>query len=276
MASDLARQLERIAPPRAGVSEKKGRPSLLLSARVAADTARHEVLQLGQDGFRALCALEPRFASFEGPLFSEAALDCDREMLTHEAARALDATLRGFLEALSPFFERECALQALEWLVRRFEVERRNVDAVIRCALPHHGTRAFVKVVQLMGPANIAQTRWGWLRALQRSGTPLARQSLVRAAARDADVLRFVCGMPASTAANTGAGDAAVRGAAAFFARVAVACLRAYPRGRAVPGAAVRALVDAAQAHVFLPLSPFPTMDPPTDTHPCRLPRRPS
>ena len=60
-----------------------------------------------------------------------------------------------------------------------------------------------------------------------QTGTPLARQSLVLAATRDTDVLRFICDIPISTATNYDAGDHAVRAAATFFAVVSVACLQA-------------------------------------------------
>ena len=89
----------------------KGRPSILLSAREAADVALLDVLAVGRAGFRALAALEPRFGAFEAPLFGDAAAEKDPEMMSHGAAAELAATLRSFLGALAPFFPRVCALQ---------------------------------------------------------------------------------------------------------------------------------------------------------------------
>ena len=73
-----------------------------------------------------------------------------RGLQTAEATAKVDRTLGSFLQLLSPHFLHSAAHKALEFLIRRFEIHKYNTDAVLACVLPYHGTRWFVRMVQLL------------------------------------------------------------------------------------------------------------------------------
>jgi U3 small nucleolar RNA-associated protein 10 len=96
-----------------------------------------------------------------------------------------------FLRHLSPLYQLPAAHKAMEWLVRRFRVQEYNVEAIIRCVLPYHDTKLFVRTIQIL---DIRQKpEWAWLIPLRKHGVPLPRAVLVRQAKADRVTLRFVC-----------------------------------------------------------------------------------
>jgi U3 small nucleolar RNA-associated protein 10 len=92
-----------------------------------------------------------------------------------------------------------------------------NVEALLRCVLPYHETNLFVRVVQLLrlrlappadptghvrsphvraspGPLASAEQhpRWEFLRAVQKTGSPLSRQTLITRCVHDASLLDYI------------------------------------------------------------------------------------
>ena len=112
-----------------------------------------------------------------------------RGLQTAEATAKIDRTIGSFLQLLSPHFLHGAAHKALEFLIRRFEIHKYNVDAVLACALPYHGTRWFVRLVQLL---RLKETCWAWLQGKQGMAPP-ARASFVARCRKDARVLKQLC-----------------------------------------------------------------------------------
>jgi hypothetical protein len=82
-------------------------------------------------------------------LFSPATVDLDRHMQTEAQNQKLDMRIRKFLFAVSAVYQLPAAQLALEWLVRRYTVHATNIADVIRCILPYHSTKTFVRTVQV-------------------------------------------------------------------------------------------------------------------------------
>jgi U3 small nucleolar RNA-associated protein 10 len=57
---------------------------------------------------------------------------------------------------------------------------------------PYHGTRIFVRVLQMIDVSN-ESSRWHWLQPLQGPGVPLSKTALLNRCATDASFLHFVC-----------------------------------------------------------------------------------
>lgn len=64
--------------------------------------------------------------------------------------------------------QRTCSDVCVRVCVRRFHVQRYNADSLMACALPHHDSNVFVRVLQLLDVREQSQNRrWHWLRPLQ-------------------------------------------------------------------------------------------------------------
>ena len=61
-------------------------------------------------------------------------------------------------------------------------IHQYNVEAVMLCILPYHGTGQFVRVLQIL---HIQNTVWAFLQPAQKSGAPVPRSSLVQRCQRD-------------------------------------------------------------------------------------------
>ena len=85
-----------------------------------------------------------------GHLFGPESESRNRELLSKPENTQLDAELRSFFRQLSPFFQLPAAGKAAEWLVRRYQVHEYSVDEIVRCVLPYHDTKLFVRTVQML------------------------------------------------------------------------------------------------------------------------------
>ncbi|VDO84945.1 unnamed protein product [Schistosoma margrebowiei] len=100
--------------------------------------------------FEKLCEMENAFTSFASTLFS--VTSCQLEMcnlLLQEKAK-LDNEISKFLCYISSFLKHFVAVQALEWLVFKFQIHIHYVEDFIRCIIPYHETGLFVKFIQIL------------------------------------------------------------------------------------------------------------------------------
>ena len=84
--------------------------------------------------------MDPRFQPYRKTLFSHASQEMARDQQTAEVNAKLDASVAGFCNLLCPYFLLPAAFKALEYLVRRFQVQDHNVAALMHAALPYHAT----------------------------------------------------------------------------------------------------------------------------------------
>ena len=143
-----------------------------------------------------------------------------RGLQTAEATAKIDRTLGSFLQLLSPHFLHSAAHKALEFLIRRFEIHKYNMDAVLACVLPYHGTRWFVRMVQLL---RLKETCWSWLQG-KHGMSPPARATFVARCRKDARVLKQLCLLGLSEAQ-----EPCSRGRVAFTTVVVLEMLSASP-----------------------------------------------
>ncbi|KAK9866983.1 hypothetical protein WJX84_002095 [Apatococcus fuscideae] len=194
MATALAEQLQQLTTRfgDAASSQKVGKASLLFSPREAADIDLQTIYNIGLAGFEELCTINQNFKPFASTLFGRAGLTYDVDQHTIAELERLDISLVAFLQVLSDHFLLNGAIKALEFLIRRFRIHQRNVDALMACVLPYHGTNEFVRLMQLM---QIAGTQWAFLQPMQQSGAALPRGILVQRCHSDKAVLAFICSL---------------------------------------------------------------------------------
>lgn len=94
--------------------------SLLFEPRVAASQSFETIYQICYQGYRDLCALDPRFLQFSHSLFSEQSKVEDRTQMTQKENNNLNGVLEAFMTMIGPRLLLKPAEKALEWLVRRF------------------------------------------------------------------------------------------------------------------------------------------------------------
>ncbi|KAG7275600.1 hypothetical protein CRUP_030634 [Coryphaenoides rupestris] len=194
--TSLAHQLKRLALPQndPNLFTRKEVASLLFEPKHAATMDRNTFYALGCTGLDELLGIEPVFAEFQDTLFSQASVTLERSVQSKEINAKLDEGISLFLARVSPYFLLKPAQKCLEWLIHRFHIQLYNVDSLLACALPYHETKTFTRVVQLLkisDPTN----RWHWLHALQRSGVPLARGTLITHCYKDLSFMDFICTM---------------------------------------------------------------------------------
>jgi U3 small nucleolar RNA-associated protein 10 len=98
--------------------------SLLFEPRVAASQSFENVYLICYEGYRDLCALDPRFVQFSRSLFSEQSKVEDRTQMTQKENDKLNGVLEAFMTMVGPRLLLKPAEKALEWLVRRFRYVR--------------------------------------------------------------------------------------------------------------------------------------------------------
>ncbi|GMF30012.1 unnamed protein product [Phytophthora lilii] len=192
MASALATQLQQLRE--AGAGSKRRTDTFLYEQREAARLDDETVYNLAWNGLLELKAMDARFEALDSDpavarLFSRERLHFHRAQSAPQEQQELDAALQKVLDALSAYFLLGAAHKVLEFLVRRYEVHRCNVDAVMAAIVAYHESAWFVRMVRIL---HIRHTRWEFLLAVKNQGTPLLRAALVQRAADDASVVEFL------------------------------------------------------------------------------------
>ncbi|CEG73094.1 hypothetical protein RMATCC62417_08539 [Rhizopus microsporus] len=174
-------------------TSRKTRPSFLFTPREAADQDLETIYSIAYNGIMELVILDDKFAPFEKTLFSEKMKSVDRLLQTREENDKLDASINAFLCQLSPYFLLKPSGKVLEYLIRRFRVEDFNIESVLKCILPYHETKSFVKMISIL---NIpAKSPWEFLSPIKKSLLPLERSILVKKMIKNRYIFDFICNM---------------------------------------------------------------------------------
>ncbi|KAL8823214.1 MAG: hypothetical protein Q9191_006066 [Dirinaria sp. TL-2023a] len=162
MATALAAQLARIRAKSSNSLDLKAQrkahsKSLLFDPRHAASQDFDTIYQLCYEGFVELCRLDPRFAAFAKSLFSEQSKDEDRTLMTQSQNEQLNVLLEDFMCLVCARLLLNPALQAVEWLVRRFRVHEYNSVHLVMTFLPYHTHTMFPTVLAIL-PSDLPAT----------------------------------------------------------------------------------------------------------------------
>lgn len=189
MGTSLAEQLQRLATPQTSkLLESKKRDSILFDLKEAATKDRETIFEIGIRGLKKLILLNPSFSKFEQTLFDKTTLE--RSVENSDVNLKLNKSIKKFLLQLSPYFLQQPAHQCLEWLIRRYQINKYNIDELMALILPYHETMIFVKCVQIMKLQN--EIGWDWIEPIRKPGVPLSKQTILNRAAGDPSFLRFI------------------------------------------------------------------------------------
>lgn len=193
MVSTLAAQLQQLREGGAGSKQKTA--SFLYDAREAARVDNETVYNLAWNGLLELQQLDARLDELVtaddavARLFSRQRINFHRASATKQEDAELDAALARVLDALSGFFLLGATHKVLEFLVRRYEIHRCNVDAVMAAIVSYHESKWFARMVRLL---HIHNTRWEFLLQVKQTGEPLLRAALVQRAKDEPSVITFI------------------------------------------------------------------------------------
>ncbi|KAG3139762.1 hypothetical protein PI126_g16317, partial [Phytophthora idaei] len=192
MASALASQLQRLRE--AGAGSKRRTDTFLYDQREAARLDDETVYNLAWNGLLELKQLDARFEELDADaqvakLFSRQRIHFHRAQISKQDEPELNAALDKVLDALSAYFLLGAAHKVLEFLVRRYEVHRYNVDAVMAMIVAYHESSWFVRMVRIL---HIQNTHWEFMLGIKTQGTPLLRAALVQRAIDESSVIEFV------------------------------------------------------------------------------------
>lgn len=191
MASILQLQLNQRRQGPLVVPDKSlpAKASLLFDQAKAEHLDLETILNIGTNGLMELRKYDERFAAFEDTLFNPASVSLARPQMSKEAIQKLDKSVEQFLMLLSPYFLLKPAHKAIEWLLRRYQINVHNVTSVIKCILPYHETALFVRVVRLCK----LNEEWLFLHNVKKTKTKMDRATLVQNCLKDTHLLNFIC-----------------------------------------------------------------------------------
>lgn len=155
MATALQQQLAAIAANSTHQLDLKAQKqrhskSLLFEPRDAATQSFDTIFQICYEGFEELCMLDSRFSPYARNLFSEQSKNEDRTQMTAKENEELDKTLESFLGLVCGRLLLKPAVNAVEWLVRRFRVQEYNTECMLLTFLPYHTSHIFPTLLSIL------------------------------------------------------------------------------------------------------------------------------
>lgn len=196
MTTDLKAQLQRLQTPQTSVLvESKSRASILYESSEAAQIDRKTIFDGAKQGLADLIKLNPAFQQFQNTLFDESAINLERSVEKEDVNKALNKTINKFLLRLSPHFLIHPAHKCLEWLIRRYSIHKYNITDMMGLILPYHETNMFVKCLQTIRfneAKNSEKKLFDWMKAIQKPGVPMAKQTIISQAAANTRLLSFI------------------------------------------------------------------------------------
>ncbi|KAF2442860.1 hypothetical protein P171DRAFT_363006 [Karstenula rhodostoma CBS 690.94] len=151
--------------------------SLLFEPQIAASQSFDNIYIICYEGFRDLCALDPRFVQFSRNVFSEQSKVEDRTQMTQRENEKLDEVLEAFITMVGPRLLLKPAEKALDWLVRRFRIHEYNTESLVMTYLPYHDTPQFLALLSILPPN--PKPAWRFLHPYVQPPTNPPRRAIV-------------------------------------------------------------------------------------------------
>ncbi|KAH3678341.1 hypothetical protein WICMUC_001574 [Wickerhamomyces mucosus] len=153
--SSLASQLSSIATGSSTVAfDRKKRQklhsvSLIYTSKVAAAQDYEIIYSNALDSLEELITIDKRFSYFKKSLFSETSINIDRNVQTAEQNKDLDNAINAYLALISPRWNLSPAIQATEWLVRRFQIHIHNSEILLLSTINYYQTKIFKRILDI-------------------------------------------------------------------------------------------------------------------------------
>ncbi|KAJ0181615.1 hypothetical protein K1T71_002337 [Dendrolimus kikuchii] len=250
----LSEQLKKLTAPQSSIyKDDKTRASLLFDPKEAALKDRETFYEIGISGLKELTALYEGFRVYEDSLFSLSSKDFERAVQSKEVNKNLDQTVQKFLLQLSPYLLLQSSHKALEWLVNRYHIHQYNQDAIMALILPYHGTKIFVRFIQLMNIKSNTN-RWNWLMPVKKSGIALANQVLFNQCVSNTATLQFIAKTTLNYVKEYGERATQLNTVFAFFCQT---CIGVIDSSKNVTEGIINAILPTLMKAIESPISDF-------------------
>ena len=189
----LADQLKNLKIPGKRSGAGSHSYSVLFDQSTAAKLDNEAVFNIGVSGFKQILSIDPLFVEYEEALFSRRTIQVQRVMLDRTQEKKLKKRIDDFLMLITPYLQLQSAKKCLEWLVRRFEINVFDQDALMRCILPFHETQMFASILQIITMDEQASV-WDYiLPKLKKNDGKLNTQTLIHHCFDNRSLLEFLC-----------------------------------------------------------------------------------
>ncbi|ODQ58011.1 hypothetical protein WICANDRAFT_64160 [Wickerhamomyces anomalus NRRL Y-366-8] len=151
----LASQLGSIAAANSTVAfDRKRRQklhsvSLIYNSKVAATQDYEIIYSNAYEALEELITIDKRFSFFKNSLFSETSVSVDRNVQTAEQNKDLDNAINAYLSLISPRWNLNPAVQATEWLVRRFQIHIFNAENLLLSTINYYQGPVFKRILEI-------------------------------------------------------------------------------------------------------------------------------
>ncbi|CAH6718753.1 U3 small nucleolar RNA-associated protein 10 [[Candida] jaroonii] len=124
--------------------------SLIFEPKIAATQDFELIYDIGLEGLDELITFNKKFQHFKTTLFHETTVTFDRNVQTPDMLQDLNANINNFLLLISPLLNLNCSIKALEWLVRRFNINLYNGEMLLLISLSYYKNPLFVKFLNVI------------------------------------------------------------------------------------------------------------------------------
>lgn len=124
--------------------------SLIFEPKIAATQDFELLYDIGLEGLEELITFNKKFQHFKSTLFHESTVNFDRNVQTAEMLLDINTNINNFLLLVSPLLNLNCSVKALEWLVRRFNINLYNGEMLLLISLSYYKNPLFVKFLNVI------------------------------------------------------------------------------------------------------------------------------
>lgn len=124
--------------------------SLIFEPKIAATQDFELLYEIGLEGLDQLVSLDRRFDRFKSTLFSETSIKFDRNVSQQDTLQHLSENINQFLLLLCRYLNLSHTVKALEWLVRRFNINLYHGEMLLLTSLSYYKDPIFIKILNVI------------------------------------------------------------------------------------------------------------------------------
>lgn len=164
--------------------------SLLFKEESALAQNFEYIYQIACDGLEELSKLDSRFSEFKKTLFFRDTIKFDRNVQMVNTLEDLNKEIDKFLILLGPYYQTESGIKALEWLVRRFQINYYNTDSLLFNLLFYFKHTVFFKILNII-PNSCFSDIFKWLINYKKNTKLLTFSTIIKAFHNDIFVYKI-------------------------------------------------------------------------------------
>ena len=102
----------------------------------------------------------------------------------------LKEEIHRFLLHISPYFLLKSTHKIIEYLLRRFDIHKHNIDSIMSCILPYHNTELFVRFIKIIKLDK--NNKWSFLKHIKKTLQPLHKDILIKYCIKNYSIITYL------------------------------------------------------------------------------------